>query len=471
MLRALASGVEGAPPLYHTMARVWGFVFGGPTELSLRLFSAAGFCTALVLVWMVLRRQHTFRATGFGLLTVWTTSSLVLYQNSEARNYGLFMSAVALVVCAYLLAAEREHIPLWLLACTTAVHAITLMSHLFGIIYSGATLGSVIAWDLLNLRWRASVYVAILSSWLVLLPWVPAIFHELALTKPHGYIPRPGLDSLEMLLLETWARWPILVLAIVVALASILAGDSLETDRPAEIDARRKQTLLLAIAFLAVPLFIVGLSRLWTPIFVERYMIPSLIGLGLLLVEVAERLMVKSNLSVRSRILADFAWILLFAMFIIRPIRQALRHDSKPRPNAFIEQRVPAGLPVAVENLHDFLPLTYYTQRPDRPYYFILDRETAYDEHNDRSQAFVYNERIVWKKNGYLADRTVTTGEFLCSFDRFAVLHDPQLLWYQARIAGNPAFDSENLGQVGNSSIWLVKRRANSAWLPACPER
>ena len=78
MLGAFHDKINNTPPLYFLLGWLWARVFGS-TELSLRLFSSLGMCIACVTVWITLRRTYSFWSASIGVLSIFCTSSLILY--------------------------------------------------------------------------------------------------------------------------------------------------------------------------------------------------------------------------------------------------------------------------------------------------------------------------------------------------------------------------------------------------------
>ena len=93
----------------HT-AWLWANTFGSGV-LSLRLYSSAAMCAALLVTWKTIRRYYGMWATAFGSLLIWGTSGTLLDQNAEGRYYGLYMLAVALAVEMYASLAARVEAP------------------------------------------------------------------------------------------------------------------------------------------------------------------------------------------------------------------------------------------------------------------------------------------------------------------------------------------------------------------------
>ena len=140
------------------------------------------------MTWRTIRRFYGMWATGFGVLTMWGTSGLLLDQNVEARFYGIYMLAVALAVNIYArLITEPVPRPSLLLA-TFACQAGLVLSHVLGLIYGGLILLALMAFDAGKRRLRLKVYLCYAAGWLALLVWIPAIRASIAVGKPHGWI-------------------------------------------------------------------------------------------------------------------------------------------------------------------------------------------------------------------------------------------------------------------------------------------
>lgn len=476
MLSALRNNVDFAPPLFHLSARMWALVFGGE-EMGLRLFASAGFCVALVLLWRTLRRYYGTIATGFGLLTIWCTSDLFLYQNSEARNYGLFCGAAALTVAAFCALAESgEKITLPVAGVTIASQVLLVMSHLYGIVYGAVTLLALAVWDLLNRRFRPAVYAIFAAGWLVLVPWLPTILRESQTSKPYGWIPVPTLADLARVSSFYISSHELFIfLALMMAGVLLASSAVLSVEKPAQSQPLRGggPLIAVAIAYAAVPLVAYVGSHVVNPFFLDRYMLPSFIGAAILLATMAEALVEKANFLPAVpqdwRALASFFVFLVFAAFfaglIANPIFRALGPPPLPDvranlgPANAVEALLPRNLPVVTEQVYDFMTLTHYSPRPDRPYYFVVDLQAATDPRVPRWELFMQRERQNWKENGYMADRTLTTSEFLCSFDTFLVLHYPGLVWSEIRVQADPAFETQFLGMIGDRSLLWVNRR------------
>src|SRR5262245_31636408 len=96
MWHAFNDAINNSPPLYFAAGWVWALLFGG-SEMSLRFFSSLAMSLALLIMWRVLRGPFG-NWTSILSLGLAFTAPLILYQNANARPYGLFLACTALCV-------------------------------------------------------------------------------------------------------------------------------------------------------------------------------------------------------------------------------------------------------------------------------------------------------------------------------------------------------------------------------------
>ena len=190
---AIQHGADGGQPLFYTTAWLWVKAFGA-SVLSLRLYSCAAMCGALLVTWRCIRRVYGLWATAFGVLWMWGSADLLLDQNAEGRFYGLYMLAVAVAVDVYLRLAARATPTRLLLLYSLFAQAALVLTHVLGLFYSGMILLALVLFDALDGRFRIKVYLFHAAGWLALLVWAPAIRASMAAGKPHGWIPVPNLS-------------------------------------------------------------------------------------------------------------------------------------------------------------------------------------------------------------------------------------------------------------------------------------
>ena len=164
LLRALANGVDGGMPLYYLIAHGWSLLFGS-TLLCLRLLTSLLICVGVLVLWNGMRRFYSAAAVAVGIPLTLLTSELLLSQNAEIRFYGLFFACAALVIVLHSRLSEGQASPKLIIGAVLANVAL-LLSHLFGVLYSGVGIAALVFSDYRkgHLRWR--LYAALLSSWL-----------------------------------------------------------------------------------------------------------------------------------------------------------------------------------------------------------------------------------------------------------------------------------------------------------------
>lgn len=369
-LRHLLSAVTrlggGGMPLFYLTAWSWAHCFGF-SDVSLRLYSSAGVCGALLVLFFTLRRRVTpavaFLGAAFGLFA----SLIVVEQNSEARGYGLYLFLAALAVAQLLRVAQIPKPGIRDLLLLALTQAGLVLGHVLGLLYAGLLLLALIASDAAQRRLRWRIYPWVLVGWLALIPWIPAIRTSAAVGRPHGWIPVPTVGDLASFLsfwLFTglywqWAHLPAAVilagwLSAVFVIGLLVVSSLLHWHSSS---AGEKSVTLAAFALLAAPIVFYLVSIAITPIFLPRYMIPSALGVSLLAALWVER----RGLGTRSAILLGVAVLAL-------PIATALLAHPQQLDVAQVDA-LAAGRPVVCESQKDFLVMTRYTDHPGAPEY------------------------------------------------------------------------------------------------------
>lgn len=484
MLRAIAGGAEAAPPLYHLVARAWLLV-AGRSELVLRLWSSFGFALALIVLWRVLRRSYPPMIAAIAAVAPFCTSPLLWYQNAEARFYGTFMLAVALALAATDGAARGdagERPGARVLLAVAASHAALVMAHIFGFLYSGALLAAVVARDVVAtvrggrsaLRWR--VYAATAAGWSVFALWIPAFLRQADVGKPHTWIPIPTVRDLRRSYGTVEVRQlmtTLLVIAVLLAVTRWIVDRrrTRESTPLAQRDARPASGNPLpwfAAAILLVPIAAYMISHTFMSVFVDRYLLPGLLATGVImassLTAIAWAWRESGAPGGRSTSGAAHAVALVAVVVLLSlPVRWAMAWPHFQKPGAEVLQLARAagdGTPVVTESPLEYLPAVHYSGAPARPFFFVLDWESALDSAAALQATVDYKMMFNWRRWGYMAAGIVEGTRILCDMPRFVVVDEPGRLWYDRRIATNPAYDKLPLGAVRDTATgWLREKR------------
>ncbi len=502
MLTAFHDKINNTPILYFFLSWFWDKIFGS-SELSYRLFSSITFCIALVSVWITLRRHYNFWPTTIGTLGVFCTSYVILYQNSEARMYGLFLAVSALAFCLYDKFYNNEKPSYKSLVLNAGIHVAIIHSHLFGPFYSGGILLSLILSDRYLKLWRPKIYLSIILSWLTFILYIPSFLIQADAGNPRTWLPLPNLsDLLSFYNLSVFVS-PIIFgfLIFICALHFIFKQrftDESKLLRQENVSPNRSVPIILfACIFFMLPAFVWVYSCAIKPIFWYRYMIPSALGVIILLTEVSSRLITmpiigdtfkKNNLIKIIRFLmVPGGLIILTLYFLWLPVSVAQNFRSGPKSSwAFEEFKEYPDLPIVMQSSDQFLIRNFYSPLRNK-YFFILDWEAAVNKSSGLwgPQQFKHFTALRKVYPDRFKNNILTTGEFLARYDRFLVtsycadtmkcpekprglqtarqwfgsIDCPQ--WVAMRLLNNASYKITHLDPINYVSYSLVEKKSN----------
>jgi hypothetical protein len=248
---------------------------------------------------------------------------------------------------ARLMQNEEASSGTWFLILTLLCQAGLVLSHVFGLIYSILILMALVLYDATkhNLRWKVYLFYAI--GWLSLLAWIPGIRNSMAAGKPNPWIQLPTIRSLfTTYLFEDFFQfsWWLKSHSHIELFKIVLRGTELIVFVPLAVVfllcvrrlfARERRTssdpkggfLLVAYFLLAAPVVLFALSYLITPVFVPRYLIPSEIGMAIVLAAFADALGADSQNA--SRRVPRWVWPVIAVFLMGLPVFSVL---ALPRP-------------------------------------------------------------------------------------------------------------------------------------------
>ncbi|ARV58028.1 hypothetical protein BZZ01_04705 [Nostocales cyanobacterium HT-58-2] len=488
MMVAFHDKLNNTPPLYFILGWVWAKVFGS-TELSLRLFSSLGMCIAFVTAWITLRRAYAFWPASVGTLAVFCTSELFIHQNSEARMYGLFLALCSLGLFQFDVinrSFKCSKNKIWLNAC---IHAAIVQTHLFGIFYSGAILLSFISRDKYFNIFRPKIYLSIILSWLSLILYIPSFLNQADAGKPRTWIPIPSLaDLINLVNNNTGSQsfsnavpslFNIIILFLIVI--SSLLFISRAKLQPNFQDIHAPISLLIfAYFFLAIPFGIWIISLTIKPIFVARYMMPSMLGLSIILAYFCSVIISLGQSSKKINLkFLNFGslWITpqsillsaLMAILLLTPIFYAITISPEQFPGINDNKYGFKNLPIVAQPSNDFIQRSHYSPERQR-YFFILDWQSALDRRSGLLPTQIYKVMDAFKRNypEVFEQNVRQSKDFLKTYKRFLVLDSleekkctldrtikdldcPQ--WLNTRILNNPDYKVTYLGQIDDRKI------------------
>jgi hypothetical protein len=454
MLRATTDTINASPPLYFVLGWIWTRLFG-LTVLSLRLLSTLAAALAAVVMFAVLRRSFGVPAALIGVAGVFWTQPEILHQSVEARFHVLPLLELAAALWLMQAVVRRRKASRGLLWASAAVHASIVMTHYFGILYAPWIVLGGVASRMWRRRSPWPALIPPLVGWATLVPWWPALHKHIEMGRPTTWVPVP--DSKAFLSFYK-AQLPGLTPKVWVALAalavaSLVFGALMGKRRAVSLrrwcgsaDAAR---LLAGVGFLLVPVVVYALSRRegGTSVWLARYMIPTSLGVSVVLAQLA-------GLAFRYRVRGSRAPALtrrsaalqcsVLAMLLSGPALALVEAPRGPMEMPPSDRALPSAPDggIVVEHIHVFLYWNFYSERP-RQYAFLVDPEVGrieggggpLNEKNMDALGREFPEQFanVSRVQDYLASRD----------DFLIVLSDGVLA---RRIAADPAWDVQMIG-------------------------
>jgi hypothetical protein len=94
-MHELRAGIDSSGLLFTILGR-WWMELVGPSEMSLRVLSAAMCAGAFVIFWICARRFYSITAVGLSLPLAFFANQEFNWQLANGRTYGLLLLAIAL---------------------------------------------------------------------------------------------------------------------------------------------------------------------------------------------------------------------------------------------------------------------------------------------------------------------------------------------------------------------------------------
>jgi hypothetical protein len=305
---------------------------------------------------------------------------------------------------------------------------------------------------------------------------------QAALARPHSQFAVPTLGLLFRSYWLGMTRLPLIIAALVcLAIVGRRIGaasrndDASLDDRTAAGEARRRSMLFLAGALGAVPLLGFIVSHFGISIFQDRYMLPSVLGVSILLSHLAWVALSRTTMPAfampsmstgwRLPITYRVGWVALAGWLLLNPIVAALGQKAEIRPGAELEgamlQEGVMDLPVVSEDQLTMLPLRHYTHIPHDSLFLVTDWQVASDPRSPLRATVHMKVQELWHRLG-LSPSVVGTSAFLCAHRRFVVVNEQRFFWFERRVQHDPAFEWHKIGSETTpirADIILVQRR------------
>lgn len=351
---ALATGAEQTPPFFYAIARADIRLFG-TSGLALRLPELLAFALMCACLFYIVSRR-TSAIYGFlaMLFPFMTTAFNYAY---EARAYALVLCFSAFALVCWLWATEGRHRVL-AMVCLAASLAAAISSHYYAVLsLFPLGVGEVVR-SFRRKRVDVGIWLALGFSLAPLLMFLPLI-RSARKFAPHFWA-KPHWSSMayyyEHFLLTPTAV-PLLVIFLVAVLYNTLRHGKDATGLTRVRASVPLHEAAAAVAFLLIPVAGVFLAKTVVGAFSDRYALPAVIGLSLI---VAWGLY--GVLEAR-RVVAFGLALLLCGLLAAKEVqtyrRVAAARALQTSTYAFLETYAKGDAPIVVSGPMDFTELTY----------------------------------------------------------------------------------------------------------------
>jgi hypothetical protein len=432
MVQAWKLGADGGGFTFYATCRVWLDVFGR-SEVAYRMYSAVCFGLAFALNWATARRFYGRWVTAFALFNTYFCSRSIVLHLAEGRFYGLLMLGVACMVWLAIRVQEFPgRLPARYALLVFAAHALTVTTHLLGIVYSAALLAAMVLLDRLAGRWRPWLYGSAVCGWLLLIPERTAILASAAVGKPWFWTTQPPLGRF----LGAFSAFGVEI-ALVLALLTALVGLSLWRRRStwqSVVEAafqRRKPIWVATLALLLVPFAILIEGWVGTPLYIDRYLLPVAMATAFLTAELltlvdwdrfVPTVFARPGIG-RTSLLCAVGFLPAAVLFV------ELRHPSgsmmaQPDYTSQLSAILPHDVPVLLEDAWTFTEVIGRQHDSGVEYLYPLDWKQSTSSFAPRLEVTQYNLMNNWRKAGYFPGSVIDLAAFLRKTATFLVVDD-----------------------------------------------
>ncbi|MBR2543090.1 glycosyltransferase family 39 protein [Candidatus Saccharibacteria bacterium] len=277
------------PPFYYFLLKIWSLIFGDGL-IALRLMSVFFGAVSLVLLFFLLKHWFGQKPAAFATLLSALSPFLIRY-GMEMRMYMVILTIVLSATFLLTLAIEKKQKIYWILYAFFV--ALGMYTHYFTFLVWLAQLFYLVF--VLKLPvFKSPIIPVYLGAILLFLPWVPSLLSQMNAISGGFWIPEvtavTPLSFLSSVFIFTEAKnvTGFLLLLFFLFLATyffIIKKAYQKTEKNA-----RKSFTFLGILVALPPLFLILVSIIYKPMFVDRYLVPSsiliwsLLGVSLVII-------------------------------------------------------------------------------------------------------------------------------------------------------------------------------------------
>ncbi len=284
------TAVDTHPPFYYLLLKAWASLFGW-TDVSLRLLSAVCMGAAAGIGVLFVKRFFGLRAALMSLVLV-VVSPFLLRYGFEVRMYALAsligVAASYVLLLAVTARQGRRQTLLYI------VYAILLALGVYTLYYMALLWITHLVWllwythnqkrPILKQHW----WFSFIGGALLFAPWLPSFIHQITHSALAPIAERMTLDnavgivSFLFLYSSTWQLNAVTWITVLLAIG-LVAYASFKAFSVAKNDEKAKPAFLFLAMYAALPIVLITLISAITPMYVERYLSHTLIGVSLFL--------------------------------------------------------------------------------------------------------------------------------------------------------------------------------------------
>jgi hypothetical protein len=354
MWAILSTAIETIPPSFHILARASTAALG-EHPLVLRLPEILGVGgMSLCLFWIVSRRSSTAYGAVAMFIPLVTSAYPFAY---EARPYGILLGLAAVSMRCWQSVTEGGRRTWWLVGLGAAL-ATALASHYYAVLLFVPLVAGELVRSVMRRRLDLPVWITFVAATAPLAVFLPLIRSARAVAGTFWSKPRwSSMIDFYQVVLD-----PVPLLGILLLFGFYAIGRPRRGNDPVSRAAAPGPPLhevVAAAGYLTIPACAVLGAKLVTNAFVERYALPAVIGLAIILSWGAYQVLDRRATLGVALLVFLCAW---FVLMDARPSFLGLRQDAAGQAYTyrFLRDRVPRDLPIVIASPHAYFQLTYY---------------------------------------------------------------------------------------------------------------
>ena len=351
---ALLTAGEQIPPLFYVITRMSLDLFG-VSELTIRFPEIAGFWVMSLCLFRFVARRYSALYGFVAMLFPFVTKAYSYAY--EARPYGLVLGFAGLALVCWQSAAEGHSRGLSLVALAVSLGA-AVSSHYYAVLLLMPLAAGEAVRSISRRRLDVPVWVAFGSGMVPLFLFVDLIQQAKAQSAIFWARLHWGVTLHFYHWLLAPALLPLVVMLIVAAVYSLTHRTTASRRNPESYVTPPIHEVAAALGFLAIPLAGFVGAKVVTGVLIGRYVLPAVIGFGILIAFSTYRL-----LDGRAIIGASLVMLLCseFAMVQIRNFQRIIDVSSaQAKAYEFLRSNNESQLPIVVSDLHTFMTIAHY---------------------------------------------------------------------------------------------------------------